>query len=273
MNNISYFQVSVFSLLLLSVTVNAQKLPNIQTTSIHSPSNLKIDGNASEWDNKFQAYNKKANTYYTVSNDDKSLYLSIQTTNPGTITKMISGEITFTITSADKTKEPNNFVITFPDYDQHATPLYLNSKDFSIDDIKKNKKQADSVRILVNKKLTSSFKTIAVTGSELIADSIISIYNIEGIKAISLLDDNLRYNYELAVPLKFLEPFMEKNNSFSYNIRLNGSANNAKIEIIPGGRGLYFTGKNGVQYSFPSDPESMDIAYPTDFSGKYILAN
>lgn len=263
---------SILFLLLTSASTIAQKLPNIQTTSIHSPANLKIDGNASEWNNKFQAFNKKANTFYTVSNDDQSLYLSIQTTNPSTVTKMISGGITFTITNADKIKNPNNFAITFPNYDQQASPVYLNSNDFSTDDIKNNKKLADSLKISANKKLTSNFKTIAVTGSKLIADSVISIYNVEGIKALSLFDDNLNYNYELAVPLKFLEPYIEKDKSFNYNIKLNGLAKNAKIEIIPRGRGLLFKGKNGVQYSLPSNPESMDIAYPTDFSGKYILA-
>jgi len=44
-------------LLIASLTVNAQNLPNVQKVSVRAPANIKIDGKASEWDDKFQAFN------------------------------------------------------------------------------------------------------------------------------------------------------------------------------------------------------------------------
>ncbi|MDB5119784.1 MAG: hypothetical protein JWN56_1002 [Sphingobacteriales bacterium] len=271
-----YCSMILFFLLLLTVdTVHSQKLPSIQSSSIHAPNAIKMDGKASEWNNKFQAYNKKTNIFYTISNDDQMLYLTMQATNPGVITKMVVGGVTFTIDISNQKKDQNNFAVTFPDYDEHATPLYLDLHNFPdiTNNLAKNRMQADSLRIILNKKLTDNLKTIAILGSSLISDSVISIYNAEGIKAVSLFDDSLRYTYELAIPLKYLGSNLEKSKVFNYSIRLNGSANNAKIELLPGGRGLVYTAKNGVSYRLPSTPESMDMVYPTDFSGAYTLAN
>jgi hypothetical protein len=78
-------------LLITHFTAKAQKLPNKQEVSLRIPADMKIDGNAKEWNNKFQAYNKLTNIFYTLSNDDKNLYLVIQATDPIIIEKMIRG--------------------------------------------------------------------------------------------------------------------------------------------------------------------------------------
>ena len=41
----------------ITFTATAQKLPNVQATSLRAPANIKIDGKATEWNDKFQAYN------------------------------------------------------------------------------------------------------------------------------------------------------------------------------------------------------------------------
>lgn len=53
----------------------AQKLPGVQTSSLWAPENLKIDGKTTEWNGTFQAYNKAADIFYTISNDDKNIGL------------------------------------------------------------------------------------------------------------------------------------------------------------------------------------------------------
>lgn len=48
---------STFFLLLFSLIVSAQKLPNIQKESVRAPDNVKVDGKPIEWGNKLKAYN------------------------------------------------------------------------------------------------------------------------------------------------------------------------------------------------------------------------
>jgi hypothetical protein len=50
----------------LTIT-SAQKLTAVQLVLLRSPDNLKIDGQSSEWNNKFQAYNSNTSTFYTIA--------------------------------------------------------------------------------------------------------------------------------------------------------------------------------------------------------------
>jgi len=86
--------------LLISINVNAQKLPALQKESLYAPANIKIDGKATEWDNKFQAYNAANSIFYTLSNDDKNLYLVVFTSENEALSKIIYGGITLTVTDA-----------------------------------------------------------------------------------------------------------------------------------------------------------------------------
>src|SRR5471030_539366 len=52
----------------------AKKLPDIQPTDLYAPSNIKIDGKTTEWEDKFQAYNRATDVFYTVANDNNNFY-------------------------------------------------------------------------------------------------------------------------------------------------------------------------------------------------------
>lgn len=56
----------------------AQKLPKVQTTSVWAPPNIKIDGKTTEWNDRFQAHNTGNHVFYTLSNDNKNLYLALR---------------------------------------------------------------------------------------------------------------------------------------------------------------------------------------------------
>ncbi len=260
-----------------AVIANAQKLPNVQQTSLRVPANLKIDGKATEWDDKFQAYNKATGVFYTIANDDDKLYLTIQATNPQNITKIIMGGITFTITPSDNKKDKNGLAITFPKYDKKNPPVYviLDNKPKSTKDTLKNKMQADSFLNAHNQQLNDKLKLIGVEGVKSITDSVISIYNTEGIKAMALFDNKIYYTYELSVPLKQIGLTVAQQTKFSYNIRVNGP-NKGNIRVIE--RDGYndiltYTGADGVNYGIGlATPENMTMAYPTDFWGEYTLA-
>jgi len=90
-------QISAAVLLSLGLTtsVYSQKLNTVQQGSVWAPANIKIDAKLKEWDDTFQAYNKVTEVFYTVSNDDKNLYLVIKSTDPINNNKIIAGGINF----------------------------------------------------------------------------------------------------------------------------------------------------------------------------------
>jgi len=70
--NIKHLTIICF--LMIGFFANAQKLPEVQTVNLRAPAGIKIDGKPTEWDSKFQAYNKSTNAFYTIANDDDNLY-------------------------------------------------------------------------------------------------------------------------------------------------------------------------------------------------------
>jgi len=262
--------------LFIAVAANAQKLPNVQQTSLRAPANIKVDGKATEWNNQFQTYNKATEIFYTISNDDDKLYLTVQATDPNIIRKIIGGGITFTVNPSGKKNDKDGVAITFPEYDKKNPPFYvtLDNKPMPTKDTVKNRMQADSFLNAHNVQLSDKLKLIGVVGVKSISDNVISIYNAEGIKAVSLFDNKIYYTYELAIPLKYLELTINKPLKFSYNIKLNGMIPKGSTMIDTGRPDLIvFVGPDGVTYSGgKASSENMVLYYPTDFWGEYTLA-
>lgn len=100
--------------LLFAANVIGQKLPNKQQVSFRAPSKLKIDGIATEWGNKLQAYNKSTQIFYAISNDDKNVYLIVQAKYEEIISKIIRGGITLVINHSVNKKDPQPVTITYP---------------------------------------------------------------------------------------------------------------------------------------------------------------
>src|ERR1700743_3293772 len=209
----------------------AQKLPNIQEVSVWAPSGIRIDGKPTEWNSELPAFNKSTNVAYMLSNDNDNLYLLIECKDAVINKKIVAGGITFSINADDKRKTDNAPAITYPILKNvpYATVLSaINRLDYK----KNTPAQFDSVRKAGNKVLTDEGKEIKVTGIKAIQDTLISIYNENGIKAAMLLDDSNSLIYELAVPLKLvgLSPSPKQGKKFMYNIMLNGMA--ARNSII-----------------------------------------
>jgi hypothetical protein len=259
---------------LIAFSITAYCQPNIQTTGVRVPVDIKIDGNATEWGDKLQAYNKATNIYYTIANDDNKLYLTIKATDPTIITKIVSAGITFTINAADKKEEKTGVAITFPAYDKNDKSLYLlmENKPAPVKDANKSRMQLDSFMNVLNSKLADHLKMIGITGTKTIPDNTISVYNEQGIRAAALFDNKINYTYELSIPLKYLDVIgVDK---FSYNIKLNGQipAGSTMVDVGRPDR-MLFTGPDGITYSLgKATPENLILAYPTDFWGEYILA-
>jgi hypothetical protein len=230
----------------------AQKLPNVQTSSIRAPANIKIDGKITEWDNKFQAYNHATDIFYTVSNDDAKLYLTIQAADKLVINKIMSGGITFTIQKSDKKTDKGGISIIYPLFDKSKKPFVPPTTKAS---------QGESMMNVYNKSLDAS-KYIGVTGIKTL-DSLITVYNTDGVRVAELFDNKMRYTYELAIDLKLLGLQVNDASKFAYHISIN--------PFIPDPTSAPAKPAPGLGAIMMDDGMSGSGA-TTDMWGEYILA-
>jgi len=241
------------------IAATAQKLPNVQAISLRAPAGIKIDGKAIEWDNKFQAFNNSTEVFYTIANDDENLYLTVQAIIPQVINRVVGGGVTLTIQKSGKKTDNNNISITYP---------YTDSKTFLIFNLKLRQSiasdtsvnAADSAMVQNNKLLEQKCKWIATTGIKDL-DSLTSIYNDEGIKAVGIFDKKKIYTIELSVSLKHLGLSTKDAAKFTYNIRVNGPKP-TPIPVLPGNE----------EITAMLNASAARKNAPTDFWGEYTLA-
>ncbi|HEY0245284.1 MAG TPA: hypothetical protein VGC01_06950 [Mucilaginibacter sp.] len=224
----SYFSVCGSLLLMVSIAfaINAygQKLPNIQQNNLRAPANIKVDGKATEWDNKFQAYNKATDVFYTLSNDDKNLYLTIQAIDRDVIHKIINGRLAFYVNKGNSKTLDSAISVRYPIFDRKDKPeLRYREKPTSV-------KEADSIMLINNKRFEEKSKWIRVTGVAGL-DTLISVYNEDGIKAFGSFDKNMIYTCEFAFSLKTLGLSIEQQPTmFNYTLQLNAIS----VDNLPG---------------------------------------
>ncbi len=258
----------------IGVTANAQKLPNVQAAAIYAPTNVKVDGKLTEWNNQLQAYNKSTSLYYTMANNADNLYLTIQAKDKVALQKAIGGGITLTITS--KEKGLNGVSL--------STPYLLGSNRSKITqkiNIQDTLMEADVA--VLNNVISTNFKELSIKGITTIPDSVISVYNEHGIKLSAVIDKDKAYTCELAIPLKYIKQLTGTAGTFNYNLKLNGiksdavvikdSPNNmstgapARMGGITVGDGVTVVGTARSVYG----ASPMELMNPTDFSGTYTL--
>lgn len=246
--------------------VKAQKLPTIQQISLRAPADIKTDGRATEWNNEFQAYNKATSVFYTIANDDENFYLTIQATDDVIIDKILSGGITLSFRSADKKNA--SAALTFP-------LIPTSNKSTIVNKIKNPETKIDEELETINNQLTTVSKQIRVTGIPAIADTLASVYNDYGLKVAGQLDKNKDYTCELALPLKYLQAFLNEGR-LKYDVKLNGrdfKLTNMKLNgqaMDPNSaQANELIAKMGAQRGSMFSPEMLN---PTDFSGTYTLS-
>lgn len=259
----------IAALLVCTVISQAQKLPKFQEVSVYAPANVKIDGKTTEW-KTLQAFNTRTSIYYTLANDNEKLYLIVKATDPLTIRKIISGGITLTLNSDKEADHNQPIAITFPLFSKKNWPVInLRDKPKFAKDSAVYRKQLDSFMRASNQQLAERSKEIKLKGAQGLSDSLVSIYNDEGIKAASLFDRDISYVTELAIPFKNLGLAFNGQMQFRYNVRLNGSdySEGTTIEMIEGGVRVSSNNPHGSS----SIPDMQYIYNPTDFSGNYTL--
>jgi len=249
---------TVFFILNIVICAQAQKLPNTQEVGLRAPATTKIDGKATEWNNQFQAYNKSTDIFYTISNDDDKLYLTIQSVNPEMITKIIGGGLTFTVQKSGRKNDKNGVSITFPVFNKANRP------DFNLQSIKDKKAAGpfniDSAILVYNNVLSGKALLIATSGIPGL-DSV-SVYNQDGIKVAQLFDNKLAYTYELAIDLKQLGISVSDAAKFAYHINLGTSVSKNLLSMMN-----FEVKADGSTANAGVNPAA---AY-TDFWGEYTL--
>jgi len=121
-----------------------------------------------------------------------------------------------------------------------------------------------------NKQMTDRAKMLKVTGIKGL-DTLISVYNEDGIKAAALFDNKMVYTWEMAVSLKLVGLSVNDAAKFSYNVRLNGVA----MDDVPGINITRAPNGTIIAIDIHKDqmtPNSQGTMSPTDFWGEYTLA-
>jgi hypothetical protein len=249
---------------LATLTATAQKLPNKQTTGLHAPSNIKIDGKDAEWHNQFQAYNNATEVYYTMANDNDNLYFTVQATDPTIINRIMSGGISLTLQKTAKKDDKSAISITYPVIE---TSLYfsLRRKKNAVEDT--TAKTADSVMKRNNALIAKNCKWIRVTGLPGV-DTLTSIYNLNGIKAAGLFNDKKIYTCEFAIKIGLIKTAMEGGQKINYHVRLNGSKAPVSFSIVSSTPGNEAVAQQMVDRM---NALGAQQAAPTDFWGEYTL--
>jgi len=201
------------------VNTYAQKLPNKQEAGVYAPANIKIDGKADEWIDKFQAYNHATDLFYTLANNDEFIYLIMHAENPNVIETIATYGLTFSIQPQGKNKDKENVIIQFPVFEPHdGMPRYaLYMTGVTIDT---SARVEEGVMNSNNKMLHQKHKKIVVNG--IAGLDTLSMYNDVGIKIVEAFDSKRHYTLEMAVPLKYFRFLKTENSKLAYHVLVNG---------------------------------------------------
>ncbi len=260
------FKISTFLLCFLNTitfSLSAQKLPGKQEGSLQAPEKVKIDGKANEW--TFKAFNKATDVFYTIANDKDNLYLTIKVEDAGIIRKIISSGITFAVNSTGKKWNENTSSVTYPVFNYKTKP-YINFND------KPTGSGIDSFVLANNKRFNLQSKFVRTAGIKGV-DTLISVYNGDGIRVGAAFDNNMSYIYELAISLDHLEPLINTTtNKLFYRVALNG----IKIDDMPGVNVTRDAGGNILSINISKRESTVSnagsMSADTDFSDEYVLS-
>ena len=242
----------------------SQKLPDKQSAAVWAPPGIKIDGKTIEW-GRLQAFNHATEIFYTISNDRENLYLVIQAIEPNVILRILAGGISFSVQPFKSLSEKNKIEITYPII-EHMPALNFRNKKNVLEDTSKHSK--DSIMINNNNLLSKNSKSIGVVGVKGL-DSLISVYNTDGVKAAEAFDNKKVYTCEFSVKFELLNLSFDNNSKFSYKIRINGTKSQGIIKALS-----VTPGAEALMNAFLDKANEVDaqLSAPTDFSAQYSLA-
>jgi len=226
--------VFVFSLCVGSVlTLHAQKRKSIEQTIIPFKTDMKIDGQLTEWADSLHYFFEKQDLQYEIANDEHHIYVAMQVRDGARQMQALNQGFNFTINIDGKRK--NGATLTFPLPDRESLKA-LAAKD-------KSEKPAD-----IRKGILSAVRGIYVAGMADVIDGLISLDNDYGIKAAVAIDSTDAVCYEAVIPLERLGLHGTNQREMAFNVKINGIV----IRTVGGGRrqGRYGYGSYGYGYPY-----------------------
>lgn len=261
MNNILKIKTGVACLLsFIALGAFAQKLPNKQQGSMRPPANVKTDGKANEW--TYSAFNRATDVFYTIANDNNNLYLTLKVENVGIIRKIISGGITFSVNSSGKKSDENTVAITYPIFNLKTKP-YINFGN------KPTGSGPDSFVLANNRRFSAQSKFVRTAGVKGV-DTLISVYNTDGVKVASSFDKDMNYICELAISLNHVRQALNTEGKLFYRVTLNP----IQMDDMPGINITRDAGGTITSITVnrrDALPNSASMSATTDFSDEYVL--
>ncbi len=186
-----------------SFAVNAQETE----TNMRMLKPFKADGISNEWNEPLNEFNSDTKLAFALANDDQNLYIVIESLDPETTMKVLSGGITLNINTTGKKK--TGVELTFPLRERPPIPA-----------------EGDKATVIPNdgkhepdEKIMG--KGIKVSGFKNIADGIVAPENNYGIQSGMVVKPNRDLIYELAIPLSQLQVDLNLKKPIAYNIKLN----------------------------------------------------
>lgn len=166
-----------------------------------------IDGNSAEWHEPLNNYNTATKLAFALANDQKNLYIIIESLDPATTSRMIGGGITLNINTTGKKKD--GMILKFLGMQQPPLPT--------------NHSQTDTLGGPMEDlgHAAHELKAIQVSGFKHIADGVLAIPNQDGLEIAAAFNKQGDYICELSIPLSSLELKGNGLAAIAYNIKLN----------------------------------------------------
>jgi hypothetical protein len=271
-----YLQIIVLAFVFsYSIPGFAQKLPNEQEKSVWAAASVKVDGKIVS--DAFAAANKATQISYTLSNNDRNLYLVLKSDDQTNVSKILMGGITLTINTDGRKREKDGFSITYPVIvrqqraqagggQRQGQMRQGQSEQRTGSRSQTSSPASDSIANARRSQQLAAMKEIKVLGFKDVADSLLSIYNEYNMMAAATVDERGAYLYELAIPLKMLN-LSADGRKIAYNIKINGRQINANIANFQGMEGG--GRQRGRDSGSGFDPSRF---LPVDFWGEYSIA-
>lgn len=172
---------------------------------------FKADGISSEWNEPLNQYNDATKLAFALANDDKNLYIIIESLDPQTTFSVLRGGITLNINTSGKKKD--GIKLTFPLMEKPPMPKEGEEhRDHAPAPAERENEMHDPAAMN---------KSIRVSGFKNIPDGELPAINQNGIETGMSIHPNRDLIYELSIPLEQLQVGLDLKKPLVYNIKIN----------------------------------------------------
>lgn len=214
----------IFSVFAITCNVNAQEVED----NVRMVKPFKADGISNEWNEPLNEYNDATKLAFALANDDKNLYIVIESLDPQTTFSVLRGGITLNINTEGKKKKGMNLIFPLTDGPMNTENHDQAKEEMSYASGKGTLPSADG----------SIHKSVKVLGFKNIPDGNLPSDNTFGIETGMSINSNRDLIYELSIPLAQLQVDLDAKKPLMYNIKINSPAkSNFKRPDKPEGGG------------------------------------